>query len=299
MWNGCESKQDLQQVWFARAHADVGGGYPEDSYSNVALDWMAREARQNCLKLNALPAPVPPCKPPHHEVMGLFSVTHPVCRQALLDPNPLALQSYQFHESTRAWLDDPLRYGRDSRKCRYPYRRGFPFIRIYPEDVMSVFRQVDDITAMLHMSLPSQHIGVAPGSSRLILGLDVITAAREGALELLNSNGLTDLPVEDGAWLLGVYAVWKGRAGFEDMSIIINSRNNQAAASLRGTRADAIAAHDDWVLRLGALRDITVRLTEIVPAGRYAEAHAIAEHVEISFEMFNESAAKAIYTREG
>ncbi|HET6376132.1 MAG TPA: DUF2235 domain-containing protein, partial [Methylocella sp.] len=34
----------LLQVWFAGAHADVGGGYPDDGLSLVALNWMIREA---------------------------------------------------------------------------------------------------------------------------------------------------------------------------------------------------------------------------------------------------------------
>lgn len=34
----------LQQVWFAGMHADVGGGYPDDSLAYVSLEWMMREA---------------------------------------------------------------------------------------------------------------------------------------------------------------------------------------------------------------------------------------------------------------
>jgi len=38
--------QDIQQVWFAGAHSDVGGGYPEaqSGLSKIALEWMIREA---------------------------------------------------------------------------------------------------------------------------------------------------------------------------------------------------------------------------------------------------------------
>ena len=38
--------QDLQQVWFAGVHCDVGGGYPEASsgLSKITLDWMMSEA---------------------------------------------------------------------------------------------------------------------------------------------------------------------------------------------------------------------------------------------------------------
>jgi uncharacterized protein (DUF2235 family) len=41
---GAVKPDRLLQVWFAGAHADVGGGYPDDGLSLVALNWMIREA---------------------------------------------------------------------------------------------------------------------------------------------------------------------------------------------------------------------------------------------------------------
>ena len=51
-----ESKQDafrkqLKQVWFAGMHADVGGGYPDESLSYVSLLWMMQEAQDAGLRL--------------------------------------------------------------------------------------------------------------------------------------------------------------------------------------------------------------------------------------------------------
>lgn len=43
----------LQQVWFAGMHADVGGGYPDDSLAYVSLAWMMEEAAAAGLKLRA------------------------------------------------------------------------------------------------------------------------------------------------------------------------------------------------------------------------------------------------------
>lgn len=40
--NLCEER--ISQVWFAGAHANVGGGYPDDSLAQISLDWMIREA---------------------------------------------------------------------------------------------------------------------------------------------------------------------------------------------------------------------------------------------------------------
>ena len=46
---GGESKQIVQQVWFAGAHANVGGGYPKDALSLVPLLWMMSRARDRGL----------------------------------------------------------------------------------------------------------------------------------------------------------------------------------------------------------------------------------------------------------
>ena len=45
----------LTQVWFAGVHANVGGGYPDDSLSRVSLYWMMREAQARGLRLKADP----------------------------------------------------------------------------------------------------------------------------------------------------------------------------------------------------------------------------------------------------
>jgi uncharacterized protein (DUF2235 family) len=47
--------QDIQQVWFAGVHADIGGGYPEaeSAMAKFPLIWMIDEARKFGLALNA------------------------------------------------------------------------------------------------------------------------------------------------------------------------------------------------------------------------------------------------------
>jgi uncharacterized protein (DUF2235 family) len=42
----------LDQVWFAGVHSNVGGGYPKQGMSLVALDWMLHKARSCGLRLN-------------------------------------------------------------------------------------------------------------------------------------------------------------------------------------------------------------------------------------------------------
>ena len=38
--------EKLTQVWFAGVHANVGGGYPDDSLAGVSLNWMIEEAEE-------------------------------------------------------------------------------------------------------------------------------------------------------------------------------------------------------------------------------------------------------------
>jgi uncharacterized protein (DUF2235 family) len=48
-------EQRLEQVWFAGAHSDVGGGYPEQPLSDPPLRWMQDRARECGLKVKVLP----------------------------------------------------------------------------------------------------------------------------------------------------------------------------------------------------------------------------------------------------
>jgi uncharacterized protein (DUF2235 family) len=44
----------IEQVWFAGAHSNVGGGYPQQGMSLVALDWMMAKAEAEGLRFNAV-----------------------------------------------------------------------------------------------------------------------------------------------------------------------------------------------------------------------------------------------------
>jgi uncharacterized protein (DUF2235 family) len=49
IWAPCpddDGTQQREQVWFAGAHSDVGGGYPEPELANLALGWMAGRAEK-------------------------------------------------------------------------------------------------------------------------------------------------------------------------------------------------------------------------------------------------------------
>jgi uncharacterized protein (DUF2235 family) len=55
LWGDPLPHQDVQQVWFAGAHSDVGGSYPESEsgLSQIALEWMIEEAAEHGLLVRA------------------------------------------------------------------------------------------------------------------------------------------------------------------------------------------------------------------------------------------------------
>jgi uncharacterized protein (DUF2235 family) len=45
LWDPPKATQRIEQVWFPGAHSDVGGGYPAQPLSDVALHWMQSRAK--------------------------------------------------------------------------------------------------------------------------------------------------------------------------------------------------------------------------------------------------------------
>lgn len=67
--------EQLEQVWFAGAHSDVGGGYKEHALSDIALQWMVEEAQKAGLEfgMDALPAFAPDPLGESHDSFGALS----------------------------------------------------------------------------------------------------------------------------------------------------------------------------------------------------------------------------------
>lgn len=53
IWRACGQHQTMEQVWFAGAHSNVGGGYAKDGLANHAFQWFVSEA--NALGLETDP----------------------------------------------------------------------------------------------------------------------------------------------------------------------------------------------------------------------------------------------------
>jgi hypothetical protein len=49
LWKGPDAR--IEQVWFSGVHSNVGGGYPKQGMSLVALDWMLAHAANHGLRL--------------------------------------------------------------------------------------------------------------------------------------------------------------------------------------------------------------------------------------------------------
>jgi uncharacterized protein (DUF2235 family) len=65
-----QPRNGVRQMWFAGAHADVGGGYAQCGLSDLALQWMLDEARALGLPANASalqPAPAPDALQDRHD----------------------------------------------------------------------------------------------------------------------------------------------------------------------------------------------------------------------------------------
>lgn len=101
---------DLEQVWFAGSHSDIGGGYPADEAglfaSDIALDWMVQEAKMAGLEIEPhLPAaarPDPRAKL-HNSRRHIFRFSTPLIR-----PLKVADVETSIHPSvTDRWRLDP------------------------------------------------------------------------------------------------------------------------------------------------------------------------------------------------
>lgn len=66
--------QVLEQVWFAGAHSDVGGGQAECGLSDISLGWMAEKAAAPGLALAPLRVEPDPQAPIHESRTGAYRV---------------------------------------------------------------------------------------------------------------------------------------------------------------------------------------------------------------------------------
>ncbi|HEX4235640.1 MAG TPA: DUF2235 domain-containing protein [Caldimonas sp.] len=166
LWDASSSGQDLSQLWFAGAHADVGGGYPETGLSDIALDWMADEASRCSAKgaaaslaFNGMPraAVADAARLPHHAIQGDFFWATPTPRESMLNFHALAPQvsaTLAVHPSAIDRLFDSTATSYEV----YPFEKDFKWTRAlpgskrYPQDVAGALSALDDHAVRMHAS---------------------------------------------------------------------------------------------------------------------------------------------------
>ena len=130
--------QTVEQVWFAGAHSDVGGGYPPPCASDIPLAWMLDRAHAAGLELDraaigAYPLNLDPLTPLHDSKTGLYFLTPGLDRPigpAARDPeNPDAARppdpTQSVHPSVRERWDKNRLY-RPAALKEYFARTGDP-----------------------------------------------------------------------------------------------------------------------------------------------------------------------------
>ncbi|WP_191059981.1 DUF2235 domain-containing protein [Geminicoccus harenae] len=122
---------DIRQVWFAGAHADVGGGYRHRRLADIPLRWMAEEAALAGLGLDGglLELPVDPLAPQHEsrQSWSRKDLLTPTLRQVAGRPVPVGLLERLYRPLDRTGRPLPtigeelhpsvrLRFGRQVRR---------------------------------------------------------------------------------------------------------------------------------------------------------------------------------------
>lgn len=117
---------DLQQVWFAGVHTDIGGGYPDRALGDHAGLWMAGEAQACGLALE--PHFIHDLDPDytgrlHNEYKGFYRVMR---RKYVREVQPVV------HESVRKrWEDEAVKYPSPALKVLIQ-QVGWPGIHVVP-----------------------------------------------------------------------------------------------------------------------------------------------------------------------
>jgi hypothetical protein len=265
----------LEQVWFAGAHSDVGGGYAADHLSRLPLSWMAREAVR--CHLDVLPgfADPPPFVPrrPHDENHGWWSYLGHRPR-ALLEhlgaPGADVHDSYFVHVTACRHLVDSLsaKYG-----DRYPYWRDDP----QGEVPRGELEQADRLVAGLHMTLSYRH-GKAPIDQEVLekngLGKTRRRWWRENAefdprlcrqtvdSMLRGDGGIAKVDISRHAVALAVHVLCGGHGAVARLEMFVRNRHR----SVMKPPCDVFGSQvERWRLQVGSMWTVIAKASKLLP----------------------------------
>ncbi len=74
-------KQKMEQVWFAGVHSNIGGGYPENGLSDIALNWLISKAKNCDLELEEIPGNENYMEVPKESWKGFYELIPPYYRE--------------------------------------------------------------------------------------------------------------------------------------------------------------------------------------------------------------------------
>lgn len=93
LWSDLEPGQDVEQVWFAGSHMDVGGGHPQTGLSDGALQWMIDESRtaiglafRGAVEKQIAPDPLGMMHDDNQGVYGLLEPLYEPVLRSLIEP---------------------------------------------------------------------------------------------------------------------------------------------------------------------------------------------------------------------
>jgi hypothetical protein len=154
LWSGYDSaSQSLEQVWFAGAHADVGGGYDAEDgcstvFAEVSLHWMHEQAANLGLAFCAgnVSSPDVGNNAPHISYAGKYRLLSAGVRHSLLESQRQRCVSEYLHDSVLGRIlstpettypadDDTARChwaDADAATMRLHYRSCYPQARLLP-----------------------------------------------------------------------------------------------------------------------------------------------------------------------
>ena len=108
LWSNVDRRENVKQLWFPGVHSNVGGGYPDTGLSDIALEWMIREAEKAGMEFR--PRMIEQLRPDHRGVLydsmkGIFRRlrSEPRSVPALVEKNVPA----KIHPSAVRRREDP------------------------------------------------------------------------------------------------------------------------------------------------------------------------------------------------
>jgi uncharacterized protein (DUF2235 family) len=120
--------QEVEQCWFPGVHSDVGGGYPDTSLSDIALDWMMRRAERCGLEFKRKHRTLAPSPTGTlHESLNPFYERFGVAQRPI---PPIARHAFDRH-------GDPKRVIHESAFARMRHEFAPPATAYYPSNLLA------------------------------------------------------------------------------------------------------------------------------------------------------------------